>query len=92
MPTAKRKNLAKATTKRAQPSLEDDVQSAVTWLKRHSSKKTRDGMARYAIPSDNALGVTMTNMKVLAKHLGRNHGLAAALWDTGVYEAACLRR
>jgi 3-methyladenine DNA glycosylase AlkD len=79
-----------ATKKMAQPSLEDDVQSALAWLKRHSSKKTRDGMARYAIPSDNAFGVTMSNMKVLAKRLGRNHELAAALWDTGVYEARML--
>ena len=47
-------------------------------------------MARYAIPSDNAYGVTMTNMKVLAKRLGREHELAAALWDTGVYEARML--
>src|SRR5438046_10538090 len=47
-------------------------------------------MARYAIPSDNAYGVTMTNMKVLAKRLGREHELAAALWDTGWYEARML--
>ena len=79
-----------ATKKRAQHSLEDEVQSALAWLKRHSSKKTREGMARYAIPSDNAFGVTMANMKVLAKRLGRNHELAAALWDTGVYEARML--
>ncbi len=26
-------------------------------------------------------------MKVLGKRLGRNHELAAALWETGVYEA-----
>ncbi len=68
----------------------DDIASAMTWLKRHSSKATRDGMARYAIPSDHALGVTMSNLKVLAKQLGTNHELAAGLWDTGVYEARLL--
>jgi 3-methyladenine DNA glycosylase AlkD len=47
-------------------------------------------MARYAIPSDNAFGVSMTNIQVLAKRLGRNHELAAALWDTGWYEARML--
>jgi 3-methyladenine DNA glycosylase AlkD len=47
-------------------------------------------MARYGIPSDNAFGVTMANMKVLAKRLGRNHELAAALWETGWYEARML--
>ena len=68
-------------------SLEDDVQSALKWLKRHSTRATLDGMARYAIPSDNAFGVAMKDMKVLGKKLGRNHELAAALWETGVYEA-----
>jgi 3-methyladenine DNA glycosylase AlkD len=81
---------AKATAQRAGHSLEDEVQSALSWLKGHSSKSTRDGMARYGIPSDNAFGVTMANMKVLAKRLGRNHELAAALWETGWYEARML--
>jgi 3-methyladenine DNA glycosylase AlkD len=67
--------------------LEADVESALAWLKRHSSKATRDGMARYAIPSDKALGVSMKDIKALGKKIGRNHQLAAALWDTGVYEA-----
>ena len=78
---------AKATKQKSEQSLEEQVQSAVAWLKRHSSKATRDGMARYGLPSDHALGVTMANMKVLAKLLGKNHDLAAGLWDTGWYEA-----
>jgi 3-methyladenine DNA glycosylase AlkD len=68
-------------------SIEDEVQSALKWLKSHSTKATLKGMARYAIPSDKAFGVTMANMKVLGKRLGRNHELAAALWETDVYEA-----
>jgi len=67
--------------------LEDEVESALAWLKGRASKATLDGMARYAIPSDNALGVAMKDMKALGKKLGRNHELATALWKTGVYEA-----
>lgn len=63
------------------------MQSALKWLKSHSTRATLDGMARYAIPSDKAFGVAMRDMKVLGRKLGRNHELAAALWDTGVYEA-----
>ena len=74
-------------SKQGAASLEDQVQSAVTWLKRHSTKATRDGMARYGMPSDHALGVSMADMKVLGKRLGTSHELAAALWDTGIYEA-----
>jgi 3-methyladenine DNA glycosylase AlkD len=47
-------------------------------------------MARYAIPSDHAYGVPMRDIKALGKTLGRNHPLALALWDTGVYEARML--
>jgi 3-methyladenine DNA glycosylase AlkD len=67
-----------------------DVASVLAWLKKHSSKATRDGMARYGVPSDHALGVTMADMKVIAKEIGKNHQLAAALWDTGIYEARML--
>jgi 3-methyladenine DNA glycosylase AlkD len=76
--------------KRVPATVESEVEKALVWLRRHSSKHTRDGMARYAIPSDHAFGVSMANMKVLAKRLGRNHELAAALWDTGWYEARML--
>jgi 3-methyladenine DNA glycosylase AlkD len=71
-------------------SLDEQVQSALVWLKSHSSKAVRDGMARYAIPSDHAYGVPMRDIKALGKTLGRNHALALALWDTGVYEARML--
>lgn len=75
------------TTKR---SLSDGVQYALQWLKDHSSKATRDGMARFAIPSDDALGVAMKDIKALGKQLGTDQELAAALWKTGVYEARML--
>lgn len=71
-------------------SLAEQVQSTLTWLKDHSSKATRDGMARYAIPSDHAYGVAMRDIKALGKTMGRNHALALALWETGVYEARML--
>ena len=80
----------KRISKKAESSLEAEVQLALTWLKRHATKRTRDGMARYGIPSDNALGVSVADIRVLGKRLGRNHELAAGLWETGVYEARML--
>jgi hypothetical protein len=41
------------------------VAAALAWLKRHSSKSVRDGMLRYAIPNDNALGVQMGDIQKL---------------------------
>lgn len=73
-----------------QVALKAEVDSALTWLKRHSSKRNREAMARFAIPSDHALGVSVSNIRVLGKKLGCDHALAAALWKTGVYEARML--
>jgi DNA alkylation repair enzyme len=81
---------AKALRKNVEPSLENEVRAAITWLKRHSTRRTLEGMARYGIPSDNAFGVSVADIRALAKKLGRNHLLAAALWKTGCYEARML--
>jgi 3-methyladenine DNA glycosylase AlkD len=70
--------------------IDAEVESAISWLRAHATKETLDGMARYAIPSTGALGVSVADIRVLAKRLGRNHELALALWDTGVYEARML--
>ena len=66
------------------------VAEALSWLKKHSKKSVRDGMARYAIPSDKALGVLMGDIQKLGKQLGRDHALALELWKTDVYEARML--
>jgi 3-methyladenine DNA glycosylase AlkD len=66
------------------------VATALAWLKKHSSKSVRDGMTRFAIPNDHALGVKMGDIQKLGKQLGRDHALALELWDTGVYEARML--
>ena len=71
-------------------SVDAQVESALVWLKRHSTKNTRDGMARFAIPSDHAYGVSMKDIKALGRTIGCNHALAAALWETEVYEARML--
>jgi 3-methyladenine DNA glycosylase AlkD len=69
---------------------EDNVESVVASLKRLASKRYRDGMSRYGLPSDNAFGVPVGAIQKLAKRLGRNHDLALALWETGWYEARML--
>lgn len=64
--------------------------AAVDWLKRHGTKASRAGMARYGIPSDRAFGVPVGALMKYAKGLGRDHALALALWKTGWYEARML--
>ena len=74
----------------ASHSAEAVAADAVAWLKRNGSKRVRDGMARYAIPSDRAFGVPVSGIRDLGKRIGRNHEAAHALWKTGWYEARML--
>jgi 3-methyladenine DNA glycosylase AlkD len=47
-------------------------------------------MARYGIPSENASGVSVGDIRRLGKEIGRDHELALALWETRSYEARML--
>jgi 3-methyladenine DNA glycosylase AlkD len=64
-----------------------DAASVVAWLKKTGTKRERDGMARFGLPSEKAFGVSVGTMQRHAKEIGQNHDLAVALWDTGWYEA-----
>ncbi|MEO7725037.1 MAG: hypothetical protein ABIU29_10215 [Chthoniobacterales bacterium] len=75
---------AKSRGTMTRATVEAEVESALAWLRRHSSKRNREAMARFAIPSDHALGVSVSDIRVLGKKLGFHHALAAALCKTGV--------
>src|SRR5688572_4458940 len=77
-------------TKRPRAGEMPDAAEVIAWLRRNSTKATRDGMARYAIPSDNAFGVTVGAMRDYAKRIGRSQALAEELWASGWYEARML--
>ena len=66
------------------------MQAALRWLAEQSTDRDRENLTRFGIAARNALGVSMQNIQVLAKRLGRNHKLAAALWETGCYKARML--
>ena len=85
----------KATKKMAPPvatlqPLEEQVESALTALEKMSTRRDRENLTRFGITTSKAFGVSMANLQVLAKRLGRSHELASALWDTGWYEARLL--
>jgi 3-methyladenine DNA glycosylase AlkD len=48
------------------------------------------GMARVGIAVDHALGVSVPNMRAIAKRSGTDHRLALALWRSGAHEARFL--
>lgn len=89
MPPMKRIPSAGATVRPAR-AIEDELQSVLRWLARRGTRRNREGMARYGIRTPKAYGVSMTTMRPLARRLGRDHALAAALWDSGWHEARIL--
>ena len=48
------------------------------------------GMARYGMTTEGRLGVSIPNLRKMAKELGKNHELALDLWRTGISEARIL--
>jgi 3-methyladenine DNA glycosylase AlkD len=53
-------------------------------------EEARAGMARYGIRTEDAFGVSVYELRRVAKGLGRDHELALALWATGNHEARLL--
>ena len=59
-------------------------------LKSLSDPEAVKGMARFGINPKNTYGVSIPNLRKLAKEIGRNHELAQQLWETGIHEARIL--
>ncbi len=62
----------------------------VAELRALGSARNRAGMARYGINVENAFGVSVYELRKIAKRLGTDHALALALWGTGNHEARLL--
>jgi 3-methyladenine DNA glycosylase AlkD len=59
-------------------------------LRSLGNERNRAGMSRYGINVVNACGVTVWELRRLAKLIGRDHALALALWREGCHEAQML--
>jgi 3-methyladenine DNA glycosylase AlkD len=70
--------------------VEEHVREALSSLEQMGTQRDRENLPRFGITATKAFGVSVTNIRALAKRLGRSHQLAAALWDTGWYEARML--
>ena len=66
------------------------VKSILAELRAMGSARNRAGMARYGINVDNAFGVSIYELRKVARRLGTDHDLALALWATGNHEARLL--
>lgn len=64
--------------------------SVVARLRSLANPRNVAGMARYGITSKNVLGIPVTQLRPLAREIGRNHKLAGQLWKTGILDARFL--
>jgi 3-methyladenine DNA glycosylase AlkD len=59
-------------------------------LKSLANPKNVEGMARFGINPQKALGVNVPVLRKMAKEIGKNHGLALQLWDSNLHEVRIL--
>jgi 3-methyladenine DNA glycosylase AlkD len=59
-------------------------------LKSMSNSENVKGMARYGINPTNNLGISIYQLRPLAKEIGTHHDLALRLWDSGIHDARLL--
>ena len=66
------------------------VEDVLERLKEKSRPDQLEGMARYGIAVEQRLGVSIPDLRKLAKELGQDHELALKLWKTGIAESKIL--
>ena len=66
------------------------AQSIVDNLKAKGSEKTRVTYARHGLPADRVLGVSMADLKTVAKTIKGQQALAMELYETGIVDAMYL--
>jgi len=59
-------------------------------LKSLSNPRAVAGMARFGINPENTYGVSIPNLRRMAKEIGKEHTLAQQLWSSGIHEARIL--
>ena len=65
-------------------------ESILKELKALSNPKTVEGMARFGINPKDTYGVSIPDLRKIAKEIGTNHNLAQQLWSSGIHEARIL--
>jgi 3-methyladenine DNA glycosylase AlkD len=63
------------------------VEEVLKKLKDKARPDHLEGMSRYGMVVERRLGVSVPDMRKIAKEVGKDHKLALALWKTGMVEA-----
>jgi 3-methyladenine DNA glycosylase AlkD len=66
------------------------VEEVVHNLKAKARPDQLEGMARYGIVTEKRLGLSIPDLRKMAKEIGKDHDLALKLWKTEIQEARIL--
>lgn len=66
------------------------IQEVIALLKEKADKKHHEGMTRFGVSNEKALGVKIPEVRKLAKLVGKDYALAQELWDTDIHETRIL--
>ena len=66
------------------------VEEVLKRLESKSKPNKLQGMARFGINIEHRLGVSIPELRKMAKAIGKDHGLALGLWKTGIADAKIL--
>jgi len=67
-----------------------DYEEIIQKLQSLANPENVKGMARYGINPKNNLGISIYQLRPLAKEIGRSHPLALKLWDSRIHDARLL--
>ncbi|MCB0753176.1 MAG: DNA alkylation repair protein, partial [Ignavibacteriae bacterium] len=66
------------------------AEKIISELKKNRNSKIVEGMARFGINQETALGLSIPYLRKTAKEIGKNHELALTLWNYGIHEVRIL--
>ena len=66
------------------------VEDVLKKLKAKARPDQLGGMARYGIVTEKRLGVSIPDLRKMAREIGKDHELALKMWKTGIQEARIL--
>jgi len=67
-----------------------NLEEVTNRLKANSNPNAVEGLARFGINTNKTLGVSVPNIRKIAKEAGVDHGLAQELWASGIHESRLL--
>ncbi len=68
----------------------DQITILIKQLKSLENKESLKGMARFGIQTENAFGISIPQLRALAKEHKKAHELSLSLWQSGYHEARIL--